>query len=331
MINVAINGFGRIGRMVLKAGIDDKKLNFVAVNDLGDIETMAHLLKYDSVHGKFPGTVKTEKGVLIVNNKRIKVYTEKDPTKLPWKDLKVDVVIESTGVFRTKEQAMMHIKAGAKKVLLSAPPKDGEDIVQVIKGSNDNACTGKDIISNASCTTNSLVPVVHVLRKEFGVEKGFLTTVHSYTNDQRILDLPHSDKRRSRGAALNIIPTTTGAAASVGDIFPDLKGNFGGFSIRVPTPCGSLTIFTCILKKEATAEQINKAMKKASETYLKGILEYSTEPLVSTDIIDNPHSSIFDSEMTSVNGTLAKIFTWYDNEWGFSNRMIDVAKLMCKK
>ncbi|MFH1317336.1 MAG: type I glyceraldehyde-3-phosphate dehydrogenase [Candidatus Woesearchaeota archaeon] len=330
MVRVAINGFGRIGRMVLRAGLKEKNIDFVAINDLSDVETLAHLLKYDSVHGILDADVKAGKGCIIVNGKKVLVFSEKDPEKLPWKNLKIDVVVESTGFFTKREDAEKHIKAGAKKVLLSAPGKGENPIPTVVMGANQKMCKNDNIISNASCTTNSLVPVVQVLDKEFGIDKGFMTTIHSYTNDQKILDLPHKDLRRARAAAMNIIPTTTGAATAVTEVFTNLKGKLDGTAVRVPTPCGSLTDFTCLLKKNVTVEQVNKAMKKASQTYLKGILEYSEEALVSTDIIGNPHSGIFDATLTKVNGNLVKVFSWYDNEWGYSTRMVDMIEIMGK-
>jgi glyceraldehyde 3-phosphate dehydrogenase len=328
MVKVAINGFGRIGRLVFRAGY--KELDIVAINDLGDAQTMAHLLKYDSVHGKFPGEVKVEGDNLVVDGKEIKMLSEKEPEKLPWKEMGIEVVIESTGFFTTKEGASKHLKAGAKKVLISAPVKGDEQVQTVVRGANDKKCNEFDIISNASCTTNSLVPVVQVLEQTFGIEVGFMTTIHSYTNDQRILDLPHKDLRRARAAAINIIPTTTGAAKAISKVFPELEGRFDGVAIRVPTPDASITDFTVLLKKEVTAEEINNAIKEASESYLKGIIEYSEEPLVSSDIIGNPHSCIFDATLTKTNGKLVKVFAWYDNEWGFSKRMVEVIKLMAK-
>lgn len=330
MINVAINGFGRIGRLVLRAGIKDKNLNFVAVNDLGNLDTMAHLFKYDSVHGKYDGTVEAKDGNIIIDGKKIRFCSERDPSKLPWKELNVDIAVESTGIFTDSNGLQMHIKAGAKKVLLSAPAKDGADAVTVVIGVNDKDVKGKTFVSNASCTTNSLAPILKVLEEKYGIEKGYMTTVHAYTNDQQILDLPHKDLRRARAAAVNIIPTTTGAAKAVCLVIPSLKGKMDGVAIRVPVPDGSYTDINVILKKEATADEINKAIKEASKKDMKGIIEYSEEELVSTDIIGNPASSIFDSKQTKVNGNLVKLGTWYDNEWGFSNRMIDAIKLMAK-
>jgi glyceraldehyde 3-phosphate dehydrogenase len=329
MVNIAINGFGRIGRLVFRAGFEDKNINFVAINDLGDLKTMAHLLKYDSVHGRFKGDIEVGEDCLVINGKKIKFLSERDPNKLPWKDLKVDVVFESTGVFRSEKDLQMHINAGAKKVLLSAPAKEG-DITTIVSGVNEKDAIGKTFVSNASCTTNSLAPVLKIIEEKFGIEKGFMTTIHSYTNDQQILDLPHADLRRARSAAINIIPTTTGAAKAVGLVIPSLNGKLDGISVRVPTADGSYTDATLVLKKEVSEEEFNQIIKKASENELKGILEYSEEELVSTDIIGNPHSSIFDSKQTKINGNLVKLGTWYDNEWGFSKRMVEVVKLMSK-
>jgi len=329
MVNIAINGFGRIGRLILRIGSKEKDFNFVAINDLTDAKTLAHLLKRDTVHGTFDAKVESGNDYISINGKKIKVISEKDLAKLPWKELGVDIVIESTGKFTKKEDLEQHLKSGAKKVLLSAPGKGG-DVKTIVMGANHEQAKGLSILSNASCTTNSLIPVVQVLDKEFGIEAGFMSTVHAYTNDQRLLDLPHSDLRRSRSAAANIIPTTTGAAKAVGDVFSHLKGKLDGLAFRVPVPCGSITDFTCIVKKETTKEEVNAAVKKASETYLKGILQYSEEPLVSSDIIGSNYSSIFDSELTIVHGKLVKVCTWYDNEWGFSARMVDMLKLMSK-
>lgn len=329
MVNIAINGFGRIGRLVFRMGFKEKDLNFVAINDLTDSKTLAHLLKRDSVHGTFKSEVEYGSDYIKVDEKKVAILGEKDLAKLPWKALNIDIVVESTGKFTKKEEVEQHLKCGAKKVLLSAPGKGG-DIKTIVMGANHNEAKGLNIISNASCTTNSLVPVVQVLDREFGVESGFMSTVHAYTNDQRLLDLPHTDLRRGRAAAVNIIPTTTGAAKSVGEVFPNLKGKLDGIAFRVPVPCGSITDFTCIVKKSTTAGEVNAAVKKASETYLKGILQYSEEPLVSSDIIGSTYSSIFDSELTKVNGKLVKVCAWYDNEWGFSARMVDMLKLMSK-
>jgi len=330
MVNVAINGFGRIGRLVLRAGIKEKGINFVAVNDLGNLQTMAHLFKYDSVHGVYDGKVEAKDGNLVIDGKVIRFCSERDPSKLPWKELNVDIAIESTGIFTDSNGLNMHLAAGAKKVLLSAPAKDGADVATVVMGVNDKDAKGKTFVSNASCTTNSLAPILKVLESKWGIDKGYMTTVHAYTNDQQILDLPHKDLRRARAAAINMIPTTTGAAKAVGLVIPSLKGKMDGISIRVPVSDGSYTDITVILKKDANAEEINNAIREASQKEMKGIIEYSEEELVSTDIVGNTHSSIFDSKQTKVNGNLAKLGTWYDNEWGFSCRMIDVIKLMAK-
>lgn len=335
MINVAINGFGRIGRMVLKAGIDDPDINFVVVNDLTDTKTLAHLLKYDSVHGIFPGNVNSGPDSLVVNGKKISVISEKDPSKLPWGKFKVDVVIESTGRFTRKKDAMIHIQAGAKKIIVSAPCKcDANEapVKTIVKGVNEEQLTREDIIvSNASCTTNCLAPMVKVLEDNFGIDKGFMTTIHGYTADQRLVDGPHSDLRRARSAALSTIPTTTGAAKAIGEVIPALKGKLDGFAARVPVPDGSLTDLSVILKQDATKEQINKLFRDVANFHMKGVLEYSEEPLVSADIIGNPHSCIFDSGMTNViDKRLVKVVGWYDNEWGYSKRMVDLLKIMAK-
>lgn len=325
-IKIGINGFGRIGRLVFRRCLELGGFDFVGINDLTDAKTLAHLLKYDSVHRKFNGTIEIDGNDLIVNGDRIKITAEKDPSKLKWGELETDVVIESTGVFRTKEACMNHINAGAKKVILTVPPK-GEIDAMVVLGVNEDVLTGDEhIISNASCTTNCLAPMVKVLNDNFGLEKGFMTTVHSYTNDQRLLDLPHSDLRRARSAAVSIIPTTTGAAKAVGKIIPELNGKLDGMAMRVPTPDGSITDLVATLKKDVTAEQVNEAFKKAAESDLKGILEYSEEPLVSADIIGNSHSNIFDSLSTMANGNLVKVVGWYDNEYGYSSRVVDLIK-----
>ena len=323
-IKVGINGFGRIGRLVFRRALEIGGFDFVGTNDLTDAATLGHLLKYDSVHGRFKGEVKVEGNELVVNGDRIKITAEKDPSKLNWKG--VDVVIESTGVFRDKESCLKHVTAGAKKVILTVPAK-GEIDAMVVLGVNENVLTGKEqVVSNASCTTNCLAPMVKVLNDSFGIEKGFMTTVHSYTNDQRLLDLPHKDLRRARSAAVSIIPTTTGAAKAIGKIIPELKGNLDGLSLRVPTPDGSITDFVANLKKEATAEQVNEAFKKAASGSLKGILEYTEEPLVSADIIGTHYSVIFDSQLTMANGKLVKVVGWYDNEYGYSCRVVDLIK-----
>jgi len=325
-LKVGINGFGRIGRLVFRRMILDGGFDIISINDLADSKTLSHLLKYDSIHGKFPGDVESIENGVKVNGKEIRMTALKDPTQLGWDKIGVDYVIESTGVFATKEKLEMHLKAGAKKVILTAPPKDDIDAI-VVLGVNDEILKPEHkIISNASCTTNCLAPMVKVLDDAFGIEKGFMTTVHSYTNDQVMLDQPHKDLRRARAGAVNIIPTTTGAAKAVGKVLPHLKGKLDGFSLRVPTPDASITDFVCLLKKEVTKEDVNAAMKKASETNLNGILQYSEEPLVSTDIIGNPYSSIFDAQSTMASGNLVKVIGWYDNEWGYSCRVVDLAK-----
>ncbi|MGH2574829.1 MAG: type I glyceraldehyde-3-phosphate dehydrogenase [Ignavibacteria bacterium] len=323
---VGINGFGRIGRLVFRRMMELGGFDTVAVNDLTDSKTLAHLLKYDSVHGKYPGEVKAAENGISVNGKVIKVLAEKDPSKLPWKDLKVDIAVESTGVFSSKDKLQLHLNAGAKKVVLTAPPKGELDAI-VVLGVNDEVLKPEyKIVSNASCTTNCIAPMVKVLDDAFGVKKGFMTTVHSYTNDQVLLDQPHKDLRRARAAAESIIPTTTGAAKVVGNILPHLKGKLDGFALRVPTADGSIIDFVAELNTEATKEQVNDAFKKASESNLKGYIEYCTDPIVSADIIGNPHSCIFDALSTMSAGNLVKVVGWYDNEWGYSCRVVDLIK-----
>lgn len=324
-IRIAINGFGRIGRLVFRcAAAEPDTFEFVGINDLTDAKTLAHLLKYDSVHGRFNGTVEADGADIVVNGKKVAISAEKQIENLPWKD--VDVVIESTGVFTKRDDCMKHIANGAKKVILSAPAKDELDAT-VVLGVNDSVLTGSEkVVSNASCTTNCLAPMVKVLNDAFGLEKGFMTTVHAYTNDQRILDLPHTDLRRARSAAINMIPTTTGAAKAVGIVLPELKGKLDGFSVRVPVPDGSLTDFTAILNREVTKGEVNAAFKAAAESGMKGILEYTEDPLVSSDIVHNPHSCIFDALSTMVSGSMVKVVGWYDNEWGYSNRIVDLAR-----
>lgn len=323
---IAINGFGRIGRLTFRQLIGREGVQIVAINDLTDVETLAHLLRFDSVHGKYPGTVEVRNGHLHVDGQTIEVHASKDPSALPWGDLKIDVVIESTGIFVDREGAGKHIQAGARKVVITAPAKG--NVPTVVLGVNEEIINSDmDIVSNASCTTNCLAPMVKVLDDVFGVEKGYITTIHAYTADQRLQDAPHKDLRRARAAALSMIPTSTGAASAVGLVLPHMKGKLDGQAVRVPTPDGSLTDLTVILKREVTAEEVNAAMKAAAETSMKGILEYSTDPLVSIDIVGNTHSCIFDSELTSANGTLVKVLGWYDNEVGYSAR---VADLVCK-
>ena len=328
-IKVAINGFGRIGRMVLRAHYEGGKkhgLQFVAINDLGDAATNAHLLKYDTAHGKFPGTVKVEGDSLVVNGDRIKVVAERDPAKLPWKSLGVDVVMECTGLFTSKAKAGAHIQAGAKKVIISAPGEKDVDRT-IVFGVNHKALKESDsVISNASCTTNCLAPLVKAIDDRIGVASGLMNTIHSFTNDQVLTDVYHKDLRRARSAVHNMIPTKTGAAAAVGLVLPHLNGKLDGYSIRVPTINVSIVDLTFVAKRPTTAEEVNKAVKAACDGDLKGILEYNTEQLVSSDFNHNPASSIFDSTLTRVSdGTLVKVSSWYDNEWGFSNRMLDVA------
>ena len=326
-IQVAINGFGRIGRLTLKAVMDRDNVEIVAVNDLTDSATLAHLLKYYSVHGRFPGEVKAEGNDLVVDGKVIKVYDEKDPANLPWGDLNIDVVVEATGVFRDRESVSKHLKAGARKVILCVPSKSPDDVdATVVLGVNDHDLKpDHQIFSNASCTTNCLAPVAKVLNDTFGVKQGLMNTIHSYTNDQIILDAPHKDLRRARAAAMSIIPTTTGAAKAVGLVIPELKGKMDGFAMRVPTPDGSVVDLTCELNTEVSKEDINNAFKKAAEGPMKGILEFCEEPLVSADIIGNTHSSVVDSMLTQViNGRFVKVVSWYDNEFGYASRVADM-------
>jgi len=324
---VAINGFGRIGRCAFRAAmLRDLDIEFVGINDLTDAATLAHLLKYDSVHGIADFDVKAEEKALIVNGKKINVYSSKDASVLPWGELGVDVVIESTGVFRKRDQAAAHLKAGAKKVIISAPADDPD--ITVALGVNFDMYDKNQhhVISNASCTTNCLAPVAKILNDKFGIISGIMTTVHSYTNDQRILDLPHKDLRRARAAAVSMIPTSTGAAKAVGLVLPELKGKLDGMSVRVPTPNVSMVDLTCNLNKTVTEEEVNMAMKEAAEGDLKGILQYVEEELVSIDFNGNPHSSIFDAPLTKViGGTCLKVISWYDNEWGYSNRIVELA------
>ncbi|MCD4781178.1 MAG: type I glyceraldehyde-3-phosphate dehydrogenase [Candidatus Omnitrophica bacterium] len=326
MIKVGINGFGRIGRMVFRAVMKNDNMEVVGINDLTDAKTLAHLLKWDSTQGKFDGSVEAKEGAIIVNGKDIPITAIKTPADLPWKDYGVEIVIESTGVFRLKEQCMGHVQAGAKKVILTVPSKDEIDNT-IVLGVNDDDLKDSDVIvSNASCTTNCLAPMVKMLNDEYGIVKGLMTTIHAYTNDQCILDFPHSDLRRARSAAVSMIPTTTGAAKAVGKVIPELNGKLNGMAVRVPLPAGSLTDFVVELKKEVTAEEVNAVMKKASSGALKGILEYCDEPLVSIDVIGNPHSCIFDSLATMAIGHLVKVIGWYDNEWGYSCRVVQLAE-----
>jgi glyceraldehyde 3-phosphate dehydrogenase len=329
MVRVAINGFGRIGRQVFQAGVNDKKIDFVGFNDLTDTKTLAHLLKYDSVHGKFNGSVSHDDNGIVVNGKFIKVFAERDPARLPWKEFDVDVVVESTGFFRHREGASKHLEAGAKKVLISAPAKNPD--FTIVRGVNEHEYNkdNHNIVSNASCTTNSLAPLVKVLNDNLKVKHGFLTTTHAYTADQRLVDAPHKDLRRARHAAINLVPTTTGAAVAVTEVIPELKGKLDGIAVRVPIPVGSLTDFVCEVRNKTSVEGVNELFRNVSQHHLKGIVDYTDDPIVSRDIIHNSHSSIFDSQMTRViDGKLVKVLAWYDNEWGYSNRMVDVLKLL---
>ena len=332
MLKVAINGFGRIGRNFLKASLRSKAFRVVAVNDLAEAPLLGHLLKYDSVFGPFKGKIEWDKNSITVKGKKIKVFAEKDPASLPWGKLGIDIVIESTGIFRELDKASLHIKAGAKKVVLSAPPKGDKPVKQIVLGVNEGTYDPKKdmVISNASCTTNCLAPVAKVLDEKFGIVKGFMTTIHAYTADQLLMDGPHKDIRRARAADLNIIPTSTGAAKALGEVMPNLKGRITGSAIRVGLADGSIVDLVVELRKKHTVEEINSAFERASRR-MKGILQYSVEPLVSSDIIGNPHSSIFDSLLTNIEGDLVEVFSWYDNEWGYSNRLVDLVDFMAKK
>ena len=325
-IKVGINGFGRIGRMVFRASVNHPEIEIVGINDLCPADYLAYMLKYDTMHGKFEGEVSHTENAIIVNGKEIPIFAERNPADIPWGKLGAEYVVESTGLFLTKEKAQGHLDAGAKKVIMSAPSKD--DTPMFVCGVNlDKYTTDMNFVSNASCTTNCLSPMVKVLNDKWGIEKGMMSTIHSYTNDQRILDLPHSDPRRMRAAAINIIPTTTGAAKAIGEVIPQLKGLLNGASFRVPTPTGSLTDFVAVLKSDVTVEEVNAAMKEAAEGPLKGILEYSEEDLVLQDIVSNPHSCIFDAGFTYVvGGNMVKVCGWYDNEWGYSNRAAEAMK-----
>lgn len=327
-IRIAINGFGRIGRLTFRNLATNSEVEVVAINDLTDNATLAHLLKFDSVHGRFDGTVTSDDNNLIVNGKTIDASAERDPSKLKWGEMGVDVVLECTGLFVSHDKAKAHLDAGAKKVIISAPAKGG-GVPTIVIGVNDDQINSETkIYSNASCTTNCLAPMVKVLDDAFGLEKGSMTTIHAYTSDQRLQDAPHSDLRRARAASLNIVPTSTGAASAVGLVLPHLKGKLDGIAMRVPVPTGSVTDFTAILKKEASVDDINAAFQKAAEGPMKGILHYSTDPLVSTDIVGDKHSCIFDSELTSADGTLIKVVGWYDNEAGYSARLAQLATMI---
>ena len=323
MKKIAINGFGRIGRMCFRSLIEKENVEVVAINDLTDVKTLAHLLKYDSIHGRVKAEVSSEDNFLIVNGKKIEVIAQRDPSQLPWASMGVDVVIESTGIFTDKEGAQKHIDAGAKKVVISAPATGG--VKTVVLGVNDSDIVETDVVlSNASCTTNCLAPMAKVLNDTFGIEKGYITTVHAYTADQRLQDSPHKDLRRARAAALSMVPTSTGAAKAVGEVLPVLKGKLDGVAVRVPTPDGSLTDLVAILKRDVTKEEVNAAIKKAAENEMKGIIEYCTDPIVSIHIVGNKHSCIFDADLTSANGNLVKVMGWYDNEAGYSERVVEL-------
>ncbi len=328
MAKVAINGFGRIGRMSFRAMLDHPELDIVAINDLTSADTLAYLFKYDSIHDNFEGEVHAEGDCIVVNGKKVKIYAERDPQNLPWGELGVDIVIESTGLFKKRDQMMKHINAGAKKVILTVPAGKADDVdATVVMGVNDNVLTpDMQLVSNASCTTNCLAPVAKVLNDKFGIKRGLMNTIHSYTNDQKILDQPHSDLRRARAAAISIIPTSSGAAKAVGLVIPELMGKLDGFAMRVPTPDGSVVDLTAEMCCNVTKEEINAAIKEAAEGSMKGVLQYVDEPIVSVDIIDNTHSSIFDSLLTQVmDGNFVKVVSWYDNEKGYSTRVGDLA------
>lgn len=325
MKRIAINGFGRIGRLAFRQMVSRSGLQVVAINDLTDVETLAHLLKYDSIHGLFQGEVSVSNGNLVVNGQEIQISAERNPADLPWGSLSVDLVVESTGVFADSDKASAHLTAGAGKVIISAPAKG--DLKTVVLGVNDSVLTDEDrIVSNASCTTNCLAPMAKVLNDSFGLEKGYITTVHAYTADQRLQDAPHKDLRRARAAALSMIPTSTGAAKAVGLVLPELAGKLDGLAVRVPTPTGSVTDLTAVLKREATAEEVNAALKAAAEGPMKGILQYCEDPIVSVDIVGNAHSCVLDAALTKCSGTLVKVFGWYDNEAGYATRVVDLAE-----
>jgi glyceraldehyde 3-phosphate dehydrogenase len=331
-VRIGINGFGRIGRNIMRAALGDKNLDFVAVNDLTSATTLAHLLKYDSVLGNLDARVEAKNDGISVDGDEFKVLSLRDPAQLPWKDLGVDVVFESTGLFTNRDDAAKHLTAGARKVVITAPAK-GPDIT-IVLGVNDQIYDPQkhQIISNASCTTNCLAPIAKVIHQRFGIKKGWMTTIHSYTNDQQLLDLPHKDLRRARAAGLSMIPTTTGAALAVGEVLPDLKGKLDGFAMRVPTPNVSVVDLAAILDKKTSGDEVNAALKEAADGALKGILQYSTEELVSIDFKGNPHSSIVDAPYTKVmDGDFLKVLSWYDNEWGYSNRCVDLVRLLAKR
>jgi len=328
MTTVAINGFGRIGRLVFRILAKHETLNVVAVNDIAAADVNTHLLKYDSTHGRYAGDVRLDGKTLVADGRRVEMLSEKDPSKLPWKAMGVDLVVEGTGVFTSREQCTMHLTAGAKKVLLTAPSKDDLDAM-IVLGVNEEALKPEHrLVSNASCTTNCLAPVAKILHEAFGIERGFMNTIHAYTNDQRVLDLPHKDLRRARAAAENIIPSTTGAAKAVGKIIPALKGRLDGLSLRVPVKDGSICDLTAILQKPATIADVNAALRKAAEGPMKHVIRYTDDPIVSSDIIGDPMSAIIDGPTTQVIGNLVKVLAWYDNEWGYSNRCVDLLERM---
>jgi glyceraldehyde 3-phosphate dehydrogenase len=325
MKNVAINGFGRIGRLAFRQMLGRKDLRIVAINDLTDVETLAHLLKYDSIHGRFAGEVRVEGGHLVVNGITIEIHAQRDPSALPWGAMDVHAVVESTGVFTSVDKVGLHLQAGARKAVLSAPAKG--EMKTIVLGVNDHLLTDEDtVISNASCTTNCLAPMAKVIDDHWGIESGYITTVHAYTSDQRLQDAPHSDLRRARAAALSMIPTSTGAAKAVGLVLPNLAGRLDGLAVRVPTPTGSVTDLTCVVRKTVTAAEVNAAMRSAAEGPMQGILEYTADPIVSADIVGNTHSCIFDSGLTKCSGTLVKVFGWYDNEAGYATRVADLVE-----
>ncbi len=323
-IKVGVNGFGRIGRYFTRIALKNSNIEIVAINDLAPVKTLAHLLKYDSVHGRFQGKISTTENEIVADGRKIKIVSHKNPAEIPWKDLGVDIVVESTGLFLTREKASAHLQAGAKKVILSAPP-DSADIKAIVMGVNDSILNGsEDIISNASCTTNSAAPLVAVMKKLGKIESCYITTVHSYTTDQRLHDAPHKDLRRARAAAESIVPTTTGAAKAITKIFPELEGKMGGCGMRVPVPDGSITDMTFNMDRELTVEEINKAFKSAADNELKGIMDYTTDPIVSVDILGCTYSATFDADLTSTIGKMIKVVSWYDNEAGYSNRLVDL-------
>lgn len=326
-VNVAINGFGRIGRLALRIMLDNPYIEIKAINDLTDADTLKHLFKYDSVHGVYKGDIRVEDEELCINDRKIKIYSERDPLHLPWKELGIDLILECSGQFVSREGSQKHITAGASKVLISAPAKG--DVKTIVLGVNDDILTGDDdIVSNASCTTNCLAPMIKVIQEKIAIESGYITTIHAYTADQRIQDAPHRDLRRARAGAVSIIPTSTGAAVAVGKVIPEVSGRLDGMAMRVPIPDGSITDCTLLLPEEVSADKINAWMKEASESWLKGIMEYTEDPIVSIDIVGNRHSCIFDSKLTKTDGKLVKIVGWYDNEMGYAARLVDMINLL---